>query len=325
MERDRLGHTYLFSGTDVDELESVARTLAKTLNCEDPVRGERGVAIDCCDACLQCRKINNANHGDVHWLRPEMKSRIIGVEGVRELIREVNLKPTEAEYKVAVLVGADRMNIQAANAFLKTLEEPPPRSVLVLLTADPQRLLETIISRCLRLNFASEAMRPLSDAQREWLHDFAQMASTTKTGLLARYKLLGTLVEHLAAQKEALTEDLEARSPLNRYDDLEPDLKERLEDELTASIEAEYRRQRGELLAALQWWLRDVWLLTLGSAEEMLAYPPLSSASNVVSRRIQPDQALKNLESIEQTQRMLGGTNVQEALALEVGLLKLAL
>jgi DNA polymerase III gamma/tau subunit len=66
------------------------------------------------------------------------------------------LKPSEAEYKVAVIVGADRLNTQAANAFLKTLEEPPRNSILILLTTDPQRILETILSRCLRLSFTGQ-------------------------------------------------------------------------------------------------------------------------------------------------------------------------
>ena len=96
---------------------------------------------------------------------------------MRELMREVQLRPTEAEFKVVVIVAADRLNVQAANAFLKTLEEPPEKSTLILLTTEPQRILETIQSRCLRLNFAGEAKRPLDAAQMEWLVKFGNMAS----------------------------------------------------------------------------------------------------------------------------------------------------
>ena len=78
---------------------------------------------------------------------------------MRELMHEVQLKSSEAEVKVAVIVAADRLNPQAANAFLKTLEEPPPKSVLILLSTEPGRILETIMSRCLRLNFAGEGAR----------------------------------------------------------------------------------------------------------------------------------------------------------------------
>lgn len=324
LERGRLGHAYLFSGSDLDELEGVARALAKTLNCLQPRRGAGGAAIDCCDGCLQCRKIGHGNHGDVHWVRPEAKSRVVKVEAMRDLIREVNLKPTEAEHKVAVIVGADRMNANSANAFLKTLEEPPARSVIILLSIEPQHLLETILSRCLRLSFAGSPLRPLDDEQRAWLEAFARMAGEGRQGLLGRYQLLGTLAVHLAARKEAITADLEAKSPLNQYADLEPDMRERLEEELKAAIESEYRRQRADLLAALQWWLRDMWLLALQCDRAMLAYPALAAHSEKVAARITPDAALKNLDTIEETQRLLH-TNVQEALALEVGLLKLAL
>src|SRR5437879_3523328 len=98
LERGRLAHGYLFSGQSLEELEALARTLAKTLNCERPIR--RGqAAVDCCDQCRACRKIQNGNHADVHWVRPESKTRIVKVEQIRALIQEINLKPTEAQYK----------------------------------------------------------------------------------------------------------------------------------------------------------------------------------------------------------------------------------
>src|SRR5437870_4822955 len=125
LERGRLAHAYLFTGHELAELEAIARTLAKTLNCQKPVRGANGIAIDSCDTCVNCQKIENANHADVHWVRPESKSRIVSVDQMRELMQVMNLKPTEAEYKVATIVAADRLNTQGANAFLKTLEEPP--------------------------------------------------------------------------------------------------------------------------------------------------------------------------------------------------------
>src|SRR5262245_9173138 len=103
LERGRLAHGYLFSGDSSDTLEDVARTLAKTLNCLNPTRAN-GVAIDCCDTCASCLKIEHLNHGDVHWIRPESKSRVIRIEQMRELMQQVNLKPTEAEYKVAIIV-----------------------------------------------------------------------------------------------------------------------------------------------------------------------------------------------------------------------------
>ena len=322
LARGRLGHAYLFTGHLLEELENVARTLAKTLNCRQPVR-TGGVPTDCCDECLSCRKIDQETHSDVHWARPESKSRVVTVEQMRDLMHEIQLKPAEAEYKVAIIVAADRLNQQAANAFLKTLEEPPGRSVLILLSTDPQRILETILSRCLRLNFSAEGLRPLDEAQTDWLAKFGALAAGEQKSLLGRYRLLDVLLQKLGELRTRVDEALSARSPLQRYDDVEKDLRERWEDELTAAIEAEYRRQRADLLLLVQWWLRDVWLSTLAVGGELSGFPQIAGAE-AVAKRISSRQALENLQTLEQTQRLLY-TNVQEALALEVGLLKLHL
>lgn len=343
LERGRLAHAYLFAGHQLEELETIARTLAKTLNCQNPVR-KGPAAIDCCDECLACRKIEHGNHADVHWVRPESKLRLVKIDQIRGLIQEINLKPTEAEYKVAVIVAADRLKTEAANAFLKTLEEPPPRSILILLTTDPQRLLETIRSRCLRLNLGGEGPGPLNPAQMEWLQGFSEMAALEQKSLLGRYRLMDVLVRKLNAMKSSIEEALTARSPLQQYKDAEQDQVERWEGELTAGIEAEYRRQRADLLGVMQWWLRDVWLHTLArqgvkadgkgeraqSAESpsvasagLLSFPQMAGAERV-AQRITAKEAMENLHLMEQLQRWLG-TNVQEALALEVSLLKLRL
>ena len=324
LERGRLAHAYLFSGNNLDELEAVARTLAKTLNCQNPPRKtSSGLPLDCCDQCSSCRRIENWNHPDVSWLRAESKSRIISIEQVRDLLQTMNLKPTEAEFKAGVLVAVDRLKTEAANAFLKTLEEPPPKSILVLLTTEPQRILETILSRCLRLNFAGEDAR-LGAMEANFVSSFSEIAAKENRGLLGRYRLLGALMKNLGEQKESVEKELTARSPLERYDDLDPKLREKWEDELAASVEAEYRRRRGDLLLALEWWLRDVWTQTLNGGSEMLTFPQLKIAAATVAKRISSSDAAENLQVLEQTQRLLG-SNVQEALALEVGLLKLKL
>lgn len=319
----RLGHAYLFGADSLDIMSAVARTLAKTLNCQNPsVRGENG--IDCCDQCLSCRKIESEIHPDVQWIRPESKSRQITIDQIRELIQTVNLKPTEAPYKFGIIVAADRVNTQAANAFLKTLEEPPSRSILILTTLAPDQMLETIISRCLRLNFAGQVGLRLSDDTLHWLEQFAGLAVQTKKNLISRYRLLGLLSARLAALKDTVKTGLEAKSPLNRYDDLDPRLREKWEDELTASIEAEYRRERSDLVLALQWWMRDIWLLAGKRDESLLSFPALRALSAGIAQRISEQSAADNLRSLERLQKLLN-TNAQESLVLEVALLRLKL
>ena len=333
LERGRLGHAYLFFGHNIEELEALAATLAKTLNCQNPVKSG-GEAIDCCDKCVSCRKIDNANHGDIHWTRPESKSRVIVVEQMRDLMQQIYLKPIEAGHKFVIISSADRLNVAAANAFLKTLEEPPSRSLLILLSTEPQRMLETILSRCLRLNFSGDGQRKLHPERIQWLSQFSEMAAADQKSLLGRYRLLDLILQRLNKIKDGIEEALTARSPLQKHPDVEKNLADRWEDELKAAIESEYRRQRSDLLLTVQIWLRDVWIHALsrqanlrGQAAEgdtaLLSLPQIAGSRRVASR-ISSQQAQQNLMMLEQLQRWLG-TNMQEALALEVGLLKLNL
>ena len=322
----RLGHAYLFTGGSIESLEFHATGLARTLNClSPPATGDTGIPLESCGGCIPCRKVDSGNFPDLDFVRPEKKSRIISIEQIRNLTRKVSLKPTEGRYKVAIITGADRMPRTTFNAFLKTLEEPPERTVFVLLSVHPDQLGETIRSRCMRVNFGGEADVQLEANDAAWLKSFVRMSTETGEGLMGRYRLLGSLMAHLSAKRDSIEEIQEEASPLNRHDDLEPALREKLKEELNAAIEAEYRRQRGQFLAGLQWWLRDVWLAALRQGRELLHFQDWADTSEAVGQRLTPGQALENLQSIEATQRLLETTNVQEALALEVGLLKIKL
>lgn len=325
LERGRLGHAYLFSGPELVLLEGLARTLAKTLNCASPPRAS-GAGVDSCDGCATCRRVDAETHPDIHWVRPESKTRIVTVAQMRDLMQEIHLRPTEAAWKVGVVVAADRLNLQAANAFLKTLEEPPPKSILILLSTEPSRLLETILSRCLRLNFGGDAMTKLDPDTENWLRRFTQLAANEQRSLMGRYRLLGVLAARLAELRATVEKAITARSPLTRYasQDVEAKLIEQWEKELAAAVEAEYRRRRADLLAIVHAWLRDVWLLTLGVGDGLAALPDFATEARQVAERIAALEAIENLRVLERAQWLLT-TNVQETLALEVTLLKLRL
>jgi DNA polymerase III subunit delta' len=311
----RLAHAYLFLGDSLDELEILARNLVKTINCARFPDGFPADA-DACDACVSCRKIEQSNHPDVQWVRPESKTRIISVDQIRELLQTVYLKPTDARFKATVIVAADRLNVQAANAFLKTLEEPPAGTVFILLSTEPQRLLETILSRCLRLHCGGGGTKIDPDTA-QWLAAFSQTASVTGGGLFARYRLLDDLLQRLGGLKEEVETALTAQSPIERHE-------ERWKQELSAAIEAEYRRRRADQIGALQLWLRDLWLAVQRAWEPRLAtFPDLADVTEKIAGRLDSTKATRNLEVLETTQRLLH-TNVQEALALEIGLLKLS-
>jgi len=320
--RGRLGHAYLFAGESSELLERVARTLAKVVNCMEPrmAPGTDGM-IDCCDRCDRCRRIESGRHPDVMWVRPESKSRVILIDQIRDLLHAVSLKPAELRVKVAVLVDADRMNLQAASAFLKTLEEPPGDSVLVLLSSRPENLLDTIRSRCLTLRFGADD-RQLPDSIMNWLGGFAEAAAQPSAGILRRYEMLTRLLAELGDLRAGVEKLLRQRSPLEEHEEIEPRLRERWEEELKAAVESEYRRLRTDFLTGLQWLFRDIWVLTLGVGERLLALGRFEAAVKALAARLTAADAFENLRLLGRTQELLE-TNLQEALVLEVALLRL--
>lgn len=145
LDQERLPHALIFAGPPGVGKKTLALILARHLNCLRPINGEA------CNACSGCRRIIAGTHPDVRIVEPE--GAYIKIDRVRALIGEIAFQPFEARYRVAILDGADQMRQEAANCLLKTLEEPPSRSVLVLVTAKPYLLLETIRSRSRMLQF----------------------------------------------------------------------------------------------------------------------------------------------------------------------------
>lgn len=197
LERERVAHAYLFHGPDGVGKRAMALAFAAALQCE---RGERTA----CGRCLACTKVARLIHPDVQVLFPyptdaapddlvERLQRLAenpyaAIDFVRrpslsdpgkgtgkqafypvarvheELRRPMSFKPVEGRYKVAILTDADLLRVEAANAFLKLLEEPTPQTVFILTTSRPDRLLPTILSRCQRLRFDPLPAEALAEA-----------------------------------------------------------------------------------------------------------------------------------------------------------------
>ncbi len=142
----RIGHAYLFSGIPAVGKKTLARELAKAFNCQ-----ETNALGDSCGKCLSCRKIERGSHPDFFCI--EAEGQFIRINAVRQIQEQMKFKPLEAKYRVFIIDNADKMNDQAANALLKTLEEPSPVNVLILITSRPYSMPATIISRCRHIRF----------------------------------------------------------------------------------------------------------------------------------------------------------------------------
>lgn len=145
LRRDRAPSALLLSGDQGIGKRLAALNYAKALNCLKPV------GFDCCDACPSCRKIDAEMHPDITVFSPDGDE--IKIDAVRKIEEVLFLKPFEGRRKVVIIDDADAMNINAANAFLKTLEEPPEDSVIVLITSNPDGLPDTVRSRCTHIRF----------------------------------------------------------------------------------------------------------------------------------------------------------------------------
>jgi DNA polymerase III subunit delta' len=168
----RLPHSLLFSGIAGVGKWTLAQFLAKTLNCSR-------LDKDFCNECASCRKISEGSYPDVKNIGPD--SQFILIDQVREISREVFFRPFEGRQRVFIIDEAERLNAAAANSFLKTLEEPPDTSTLILVTARPNELLPTIRSRCQLYRFT-----PIPSADIERLLQSQLALSSEDRNLLAR-------------------------------------------------------------------------------------------------------------------------------------------
>ena len=145
LTQGRLPHAFLFTGAEGIGKRLTALTLAKAVNCENSNVG------DCCDHCLSCRKAAKGVHPDIFLV--ENDGPFIKIEQIRAIQQRLRFRPLEARCRVTIIADAQNMKVEAANAVLKLLEEPPANNLLVLTAFDTTALLPTIVSRCLHLSF----------------------------------------------------------------------------------------------------------------------------------------------------------------------------
>ncbi len=314
LRRGALHHAYLFAGPEGVGKGTAARLLAQAANCE------AGRADDACGSCTPCRKVARGVHPDVMVVEQERAmakagrwdpkggrtpSRDIVVDQVRELVdRRLSLRRFEGRRRFIVLDPADAMNVQAQNALLKTLEEPPPDTTLVLVSSAADALLPTIRSRCLRIGFAPlpaglveerlvAAGRPVPEAR---------LAASLAGGSLGR--ALSLDAEALAERRSAV--ERAARLPADDAGAWIAFARER-------SGDREAARETCELLLV---WLRDVLVRAVAGGEAPLALADLGSVTAEAASRLGPAEALRRGEAVKGALAALRH-NAGPALALE--------
>lgn len=144
IKSNRIAHAYLFCGPRGSGKTSTARILAKAVNCKSPIEGEP------CNSCESCASINKGSALDIIEI-DEASNR--GIDDMNDLKEKVNYSPNILRYKVYIIDEVHMITREGANAFLKTLEEPPPHVIFILATTDPHKIISTITSRCQRFDF----------------------------------------------------------------------------------------------------------------------------------------------------------------------------
>lgn len=154
IKNNRIGHAYLFTGTRGTGKTSVAKIFAKAVNCLNPIDGEP------CNECEHCRSVTAGNFIDVVEIDAASNT---GVDDIRRVIEEIQYTPVKGRFKVYIIDEAHMLTGNAANAFLKTLEEPPEYAIFILATTEPHKLPITILSRCQRYDFKRISVDTIAD------------------------------------------------------------------------------------------------------------------------------------------------------------------
>lgn len=286
IENDRIAHAYIFAGPDGIGKRTCALAFAASLNCET----KSAVA---CGTCQSCSKISQDIHPDLVTVVPE--GQFIKIDQIRDIGRQSHFAPYEGRNRVFLFLEAHKMNPNAANALLKTLEEPRPNNVLILETSNPQQLLPTILSRCQRINF-----NPLSpDNIEKWTLEKVQSDPATAR-LLARLSggsigwVMQADVESIIERRRELLLELATLDPGN---------------EIAISAFADRMTEAGTepetTFELLKTFLRDAALISGGIESDHLINIDIVDSIREYAARFSPKRLLAMGRSIGYAQRLL--------------------
>lgn len=311
VRKNRISHAYLFSGPEGVGKKLVAIGFAKLINC-----AEGGTEnLDC--ECVSCAKIEKGLNPDV-LVFGYPGEKTIKVGHVRQDIeRLIHLAPYENPYKVFIIDDAQRMNFNAQNAFLKTLEEPPPNSVIILITTLADLLMPTIRSRC-----QSVVFQPLETKEVERFlekekpgNNNPELVSRISGGSISR--ALNTDEEYLRKRTEYIgcVMAVDGKKPLTLFDSVE---------KIQKDIKGKGPEELKTVFDILSTWLRDsVVMKTSGKKEEIVNTDLLEQLSKYSEKR-DMSELLGKFAALEETMARISENNVNVEVSLENLLLRLS-
>jgi DNA polymerase III subunit delta' len=303
--QNRLAHAYLISGPAGSGKREVAAELAGIANGTAP------------------NEVFSAKAREIFVAEPESKSRRIVIEQIRELEHALQMQAANGRRKVVIISEADRLQPQAANAFLKTLEEPPKNSLLLLLSALPEALPDTIVSRCITIPLAAGEEEEEVPQKVELIELLRGVAAEKTWNVQSAYRIAQGVQRLLAAVREEIkTQTAEAlKSEEARYrnstDGAWLDEREEYYKALTESL---YIQRRSALIEILFEWWSDVLRACTNVKQRDL--PGAKKETDAVAKRFSVPEVLRRIRRLEELRDHLG-RNIQEALAIEVAFLRI--
>jgi DNA polymerase III subunit delta' len=302
-KQNRLAHAYLISGPPGSGKQLLAAELASLVN---------GTAAN---------DVFSAKARDIFVAQPESRSRRIVIEQIRDLEHRLQMRATDGRRKVAIISEADRLQPQAANAFLKTLEEPPKDSLLLLLSALPEALPDTILSRCIAIPLAPGNEQKNKTEERKLVKLLQQAAHEQSWSIQYAYRLTQGFQRLLRGIREEIKDEIDQalKKEETRYKNATDGvwLEER-EEYYKALTESLYLQRRAGLIETLFAWWSDV--LRSSSGVDRRDLPDARKETGALAKRFTIAEILRRVRCLEELRDHLN-RNIQEALAVEVAFL----
>ncbi len=299
MAHEKIPHAYLFTGIQGVGKMSTARALSMALNCTEPENGES------CDHCRSCRQMRSGNFPDFLSITPDGQN--IKIDQIRDLNHKLDFAPVSGKYRICVVHHAETMTVEAANSFLKILEEPPPGNILILNTTEPLDLLPTIVSRCQRISFHPLSIKEIS----KWLiknrkidEEMAIVLAKISEGSLGR-ALKMSESDFLNKRQEWLFSVMKLPG-LSRIEALE--LAHNLAGEVKkAVLDPSDTSEPGimDMLDAWENWYRDLLILSAGGHPSLLINEDFSHQLKNMAGTYKVSTLIESLVAIDQAQRDL--------------------